>query len=293
MAKKEKTKESFIMYDSFLQAANYLPAEEFKEFILMIRDYALYGLDEPSKNPYINMVMAVVKPNLDKAEERRQTAITNGSKGAPFGNQGGAPRKGETREEYDARRLSRTLNNPQITPNEPLNVNVNDNVKENENENDNEDGKVNAQGDINTETLPSPSSSSCPSLNPSYSLQNTYEKPQQPDNKDTVIPTCYGPEKLENKTNKSSSGGAADAKGYREQSLSQYLKEMFAENAAVVKKYRFYNMDFDETYKTAFTNAIHYAMQAWGYDYDKAKKILNDAISDWIKEQKEAASRTE
>jgi hypothetical protein len=147
MAKKEKTKESFIMYDSFLQAADYLPAEAFKEFILKIRDYALYGLDEPSDNPYINMVMAMAKPNLDKAEERRKQAIENGSKGAPFGGM----RKGETREEYEARRLSppdnsqltpnEPLNNPQLTPTEPLNVNdnVKEKVNENENENENED----------------------------------------------------------------------------------------------------------------------------------------------------------
>lgn len=310
---KEKTKESFVMYDSFIQAAAYLPGEEFKECILKIRDYALYGIDELSNNPAINIVMTVAKPNLDAAEKRRKQAIENGSKGAPFGGM----RKGETREEYEARRLAtpdnplttpnEPLNNPQLTPSEPLNVNVNNNVKKkvNENENENEDGKVNETVDgndngkenvvINPETFPSPSPSPspCPSLNPSSSLQNTFERPQQLDNKDTVIPTCYGPEKLENKTNLSSGGGTADAKGYREQSLSQYLKEMFAENAAVVKKYRFYNMDFDETYKTAFTNAIHYAMQAWGYDYDKAKKILNDAISDWIKEQKEAAARIE
>ena len=164
-----KNKESFVMYDSFIQAGEFLSAEDFKKYILKIRDYALYGDETPSDNQVVNALMIMAKPNLKKAEERRQKAIENGIKGKEFGSLGGAPKKGETREEYDKRRLSRTLqeplNNPQITPNEPLNVNVDDNVNENEEVKVNEevDGneKVNAVGvNDNHESSPSSVSSS-------------------------------------------------------------------------------------------------------------------------------------
>ena len=41
--KKEKRKESFVMYESFIDAASYLDGNDFKECVLKIRDYALYG----------------------------------------------------------------------------------------------------------------------------------------------------------------------------------------------------------------------------------------------------------
>ena len=169
------------MYDSFIQAGEFLSAEDFKKYILKIRDYALYGDETPSDNQVVNALMIMAKPNLKAAEERRQKAIENGIKGKEFGSLGGAPKKGETREEYDKRRLSRTLqeppNNPQITPNEPLNVNVDDNVNENEEVKVNEevDGneKVNAVGvNDNHESSPSSVSSSSSSSLSSDSIEH-------------------------------------------------------------------------------------------------------------------------
>lgn len=297
MATKEKTKESFVMYDSFLQAADYLPAEAFKEFIMKLRDYALYDIDELSENPSINMMMAMAKPNLDKAEERRKKAIENGRKGAQFGNQGGAPRKGETREEYDARRLARTPNNPQTTPNEPLNVNVNDNVEVDVDGNVNEkvdgdgdgNGKVNAQGVINAETLPSPSSFPSPSSSFSSDSQKTIDKPQQVDSKDTLIPTCYSNKKKEEKTN-ISCGGTAATSGEGE-SMKEYLLDMFGKNISVLKRYRLNNLDFDETYRNAHGDAVRYASQIWGFSSEKAKEQINKTVGDWVREQKEAVQQ--
>ena len=295
MATKAKTKESFIMYDSFLQAAECLPAEAFKEFILKIRDYALCGIDEPSDNQMINALLIMAKPNLDKAEERRKKAIDNGSKGAAFGNQGGAPRKGETREEYDARRLSRTLNNPQITPTEPLNVDVyvNDNVEVNVDGNVNDkvdgddDGKVNAQGVINPETLPSPSSFPSPSSNCSSDSQKPIDKPQQVDSKDTLIPTYLINKKKEEKTN-ISCGGTADSSAYKEQSLSEYYKEVFRKNINVLKQYRLNNTPFDEGYKRAHNEVMHSYMELYGCDYEKARQTIDSLLAQWWQEEKNA-----
>ncbi len=303
MATKEKTKESFIMYDSFLQAADCLPAEDFKEFILKIRDYALYGIDEPSDNQIINALIIMAKPNLDKAEERRKKAIENGSKGAQFGNQGGAPRKGETREEYDARRLARTPKNPQATPTEPLNVNVNDNVEVNVDGNGNEkvdgdgNGKVNAQGVINAETLPSPSPSPSPfpssfpspSSNCSSDSQKPIDKPQQVDSKDTLIPTCYSNKKIEEKTNKNSSGGGT-ASGDEGMSASDYLCELFHKNMQILKRYRLNNITFDDTYKRAHNEATHAFMNNFGKSYEEACDFVSATLKKWIDNAKNESS---
>ena len=78
-------KDSFVMYGSFLESAEQLDGETFKEFILKIRDYALKGIDEPSDNPSIKMLMPVVKPLLDRAKKRYEDAKSNGAKGAGHG----------------------------------------------------------------------------------------------------------------------------------------------------------------------------------------------------------------
>ena len=64
---KKNEKRSFVMYDSFLEAAKHLNDAEFRECVMKIRDYALEGIDEESESPMVNVIMAMAKPNLDSA----------------------------------------------------------------------------------------------------------------------------------------------------------------------------------------------------------------------------------
>ena len=72
---------SFVMYASFLEAAEVLDPAAFKECILKMRDYALYGQDVKSKDPVVNTILTMAKPNLNAAAQRYQQCVENGSKG--------------------------------------------------------------------------------------------------------------------------------------------------------------------------------------------------------------------
>ena len=89
---KKNEKRSFVMYDSFLEAMKHLNDAEFRECVMRIRDYALEGIDEESQSPYVNIILAMAKPNLDSARRRYMASVENGKKGAEFGKLGGAPK---------------------------------------------------------------------------------------------------------------------------------------------------------------------------------------------------------
>ena len=133
MAKKDE-KRSFVFYDSFLSAMKHLNDAEFRECVLKIRDYALEGVDEESSSPMVNVIMALAKPNLDSARRRYMASVENGKKGAEFGKLGGAPKGNQ-----NARK-----NNPQSTPKQPLDVDVNEDVEVDVNENVKVDVEVDA-----------------------------------------------------------------------------------------------------------------------------------------------------
>ena len=133
MAKKDE-KRSFVFYDSFLSAMKHLNDAEFRECVMKIRDYALEGVDEESSSPMVNVIMALAKPNLDSARRRYMASVENGKKGAEFGKLGGAPKGNQ-----NARK-----NNPQSTPKQPLDVDVNEDVEVDVNENVKVDVEVDA-----------------------------------------------------------------------------------------------------------------------------------------------------
>ena len=85
-------KRSFVFYDSFLEAMKHLNDAEFRECVMRIRDYALENIDEQSDSPMVNIILALVKPNLDSARRRYEASVENGKKGAEFGKLGGAPK---------------------------------------------------------------------------------------------------------------------------------------------------------------------------------------------------------
>ena len=125
---KKNEKRSFVFYDSFLEAMKHLNDAEFRECFLRIRNYAIDGLEEESASPNINIIMALVKPNLDSARRRYMASVENGKKGAEYGKLGGAPKGNQ-----NARKKQ-----PQK---QPLDVDVNDDVEEDVNE------EVNINGD--------------------------------------------------------------------------------------------------------------------------------------------------
>ncbi len=124
MSKNEDKKKSFVMYDSFLEAMKHLNDAEFRECVMKIRDYALEGIDKESASPYVNIIIAMAKPNLDAAKRRYEVSVENGKKGAEFGKLGGAPKGNQ-----NARK-----NNPQSTPKQPLDVDVNEDIEVDVNE---------------------------------------------------------------------------------------------------------------------------------------------------------------
>lgn len=128
MNDKNSKKQSFVMYNSFVDAAANLDDAQFKECIIKIRDYALFGKDEKSDNWGVNIILDMAKPLLDKAKNRYDNCVKNGNKGKDYGWHGGRPRKNIK---------------PQEKPqSEPLNVYVNVYENENKNENKNENEKV-------------------------------------------------------------------------------------------------------------------------------------------------------
>ena len=114
------------MYDSFLEAMKHLNDAEFRECVMRIRDYALESIDEESQSPYVNIILAMAKPNLDSARRRYMASVENGKKGAEYGKLGGAPKGNQ-----NARKKQ-----PQK---QPLDVDANEDVDVNEDDNDNID----------------------------------------------------------------------------------------------------------------------------------------------------------
>lgn len=112
----------------------HLNDKDFRECVMKIRDYALEGIDEESESPYVNIILEMAKPNLDSARRRYEASVENGKKGAEFGKLGGAPKGNQ-----NARK-----NNPQSTPKQPLDVDVNANVEEDVNVNEEVDIDVDA-----------------------------------------------------------------------------------------------------------------------------------------------------
>ena len=124
---KDNGKNSFVFYDSFLSAMKHLNDAEFRECVMKIRDYALEGIDEESQSPYVNIILAMAKPNLDSARRRYMASVENGKKGAEYGKLGGAPKGNQ-----NARKKQ-----PQK---QPLDVDANEDVNEEVNVNGDDDG---------------------------------------------------------------------------------------------------------------------------------------------------------
>lgn len=142
----EKSKQSFVMYASFYDAAMGLNDVEFREYILALKDYALYGIEHTSSSPMVNALLVMAQPLLEAAAKRREQQVKNGD----YGIFGGRPRKGETAEEYKARKL-KTLNASMGLQSETLYVDGKGNIKDNAEDKGNADLNVTADADVNAD----------------------------------------------------------------------------------------------------------------------------------------------
>jgi hypothetical protein len=128
------------MYDSFMSAMKHLSDAEFRECMLKISDYALDGVDEESSSPMVNVIMELVKPNLDAANKRYDACVENGKKGAEYGKLGGAPKGNQNA------RKKQPLK-------QPLNVDVEENVNNDVNLNEKEKDNVEVNKDADAAGL--------------------------------------------------------------------------------------------------------------------------------------------
>ena len=152
------------MYASFYDAAMGLNDEDFREYILALKDYALYGIEYTSQSTMVNGLLMMAQPLLEAAAKRKAKQVKNGD----YGILGGRPRKGETAEEYKARK-AKTRNNllgfqtetqcgTMGFQSETLNVDVDvkEDVKDNEkvdlNVKDNENWNVDADVDVKADS---------------------------------------------------------------------------------------------------------------------------------------------
>ena len=81
MSKKTTDKQSFVLYDSFLQATERMTDKEFREAIWKLRNYALGDDETPAESPLVDMWMTMAKPNIDAARKRYEQSVQNGMKG--------------------------------------------------------------------------------------------------------------------------------------------------------------------------------------------------------------------
>ena len=132
---KKNEKRSFVMYDSFLEAMKHLNDAEFRECVLKIRDYALDGIDKESESPYVNIILAMAKPNLEAARRRYDACVENGKKGAEYGELGGAPKGNQNA------RKKQPLKQP-LNEDAEVNVEVDENEEVNKNSYDNENAPL-------------------------------------------------------------------------------------------------------------------------------------------------------
>ena len=127
-------RDSMVFYRSFADALAELPAEEYKEAVQSMLDYALDG-KEPDCNGVAKALFIMAKPQIDANNKRYENGKKGGKRTKPEPN----ANKTETKPEPNA---NQEESNPEPNDNVNVNVNVNDNVNANDNVNDNANENV-------------------------------------------------------------------------------------------------------------------------------------------------------
>ena len=262
------------MYDSFLEAMMHLDDAEFRECVLKIRDYALEGVDEESSSPMVNVIMAMAKPNLDSARRRYMASVENGKKGAEFGKLGGAPKGNQ-----NARK-----NNPQSTPKQPLDVDVNDDVEVDVNVN------VNVKGDDGD--APSGSigfQSSFSNSSNSVLINEANDSEQLKENKEKEpLQEVYNSKSESNNTLPVSPcservAGCSAARQQKEpgMDMSDYLEDCIYKNATKLAQLRKNDLPQDDN---LFWRTVGLYSSLYGDSQGKAAKYVTSLVNLIIKE---------
>lgn len=126
----EERKKAFVVFASTFEAAvKHLTLEQRGELFTLMGKYSLEGEHVQSDTPMVDVILKMSAPNMDAAERRHQASIENGKKGKDKGGGIGAPRKGETKEEYQARLLEwKRSRDADDNPQEPLNKDIDTNI---------------------------------------------------------------------------------------------------------------------------------------------------------------------
>lgn len=127
--------ESYVFYQSFLEATRDLPAEQFKAIRLALDEYAIYGTVPEDLDPMLKGYFLLMKPQIDANNSRRE----NGRKG------GSTPKQKEANESKSKQKQAKP-SKPKANVNDNANVNANANANENVNENENANENVSVTG---------------------------------------------------------------------------------------------------------------------------------------------------
>lgn len=72
--------DSFVFYRSFAEALRELPAEEYKEIMVAISDYAMDGIEPENFGPVCKAFFILCKPQIDANNARRESGRKGGMK---------------------------------------------------------------------------------------------------------------------------------------------------------------------------------------------------------------------
>ena len=70
--------EGFIFYQSFADALEALPAEDYKECVSALCKYAINGEEPETDNPFVKMFFTLVRPQVDANNKRRESGKNGG-----------------------------------------------------------------------------------------------------------------------------------------------------------------------------------------------------------------------
>lgn len=128
--------ESFVFYQSFVNAAKYLPRKQYLNILAAVCEYGISGEEPCGLNPVERAMFEAFRPQIDANAQRREEGKKGG---APRGNQN-AKKQSENNLENNLENNQNNLENNQNNrgcfekqPNENVNVNVNENENENVN----------------------------------------------------------------------------------------------------------------------------------------------------------------
>ena len=288
MAKNNKNQKTFVVFDSFIQAAREYSPSIFRQAVLKYKDYALYGDDTPSESNEVNMLMAIVKDSIDRAKERYEKCIKNGSKGKEHGWKGGRPKK--TPEE--------TPNKPQEKPlSKPLYEDVDEAVGKYEEEDrfDYADVDSYASGYVDVDRDDSGYEDAYATGNEDddwdeedYDDEDTddYEE-EDADRDEETYPTSIdttGSKSIDTLRERVKPTFSCEKPNPILPTSKVELQREYETNLSILYQYDLNHQDFDETSRAALRGATNALMKLSNLNFEQAKQVISAARSQYRQE---------